>query len=74
MKKTIQAVIIALFFAFLMAVDTQMMLRLVPEPTLLEKRPLAPRPVLVQISEVFSDKFTSAFDAYTNDNLDFVNF
>ena len=54
-----------------MAVDTQMLLRLVPEPTLLEKRPLAPRPVLVQISEVLSDKFTSAFDAYTNDNFGF---
>ena len=74
MKKTIQTVTIALFFAFLMAVDTQMLLRLVPEPTLLEKRPLAPRPVLVQISEVLSDKFTSAFDAYTNDNFGFRKF
>lgn len=71
MKKTIQAVTISLFFAFLIAVDAQMLLRLVPEPTLLEKRPLALRPALVQVSDVLSDKFTSAFDAYANDNFGF---
>ena len=42
--------------------------------TLLEERLLAPRPVLVQISEVLSDKLTSAFDAYTNDNFGFRKF
>ena len=57
-----------------MAVDTQMLLRLVPEPTLLEKHPLAHRPVLVQISEVLSNKLTSAFDTYTNDNFGFRKF
>ena len=51
-----------------------MLLRLVLEPTLLEKRPLAPRPVFVQISEVLSDKLTSAFDIYTNDNFGFRKF
>ncbi len=74
MKKTIQTVTIALFFAFLVGANAQMLFRLVPEPTLLEKRSPAPRPVLAQASDIFSDKFTSAFDAYVNDNFGFRKF
>ena len=71
MKKLVQSVTIASFFAFLLLVNAQMLLKIVPEPTLLEKRPLAPDPELTEAFDVFSDKFTSSFDAYVNDNFGF---
>ena len=71
MKKTIQIATISLFLAFLVAANAQMFLKLVPEPTLLEKRALAPYPVLTEAFDVFSDKFTSSLDAYVNDNFGF---
>ncbi|MFS2035161.1 alginate O-acetyltransferase AlgX-related protein [Polaromonas sp. CT11-55] len=71
MKKTIQVATISLFFAFLVITSMQMVLRVVPEPTLLEKRVLAPRPPVPEVRDVLSDKFTTGFDAYVNDNFGF---
>ena len=48
-----------------------MLLRIVPEPTLLEKRALAPRPVATHAFDLLSDKFMSDFEAYVNDNFGF---
>ncbi|MES2280688.1 MAG: hypothetical protein V4542_04680 [Pseudomonadota bacterium] len=71
MKRVIQLGTVLIFFLLLLAVALQMPLKIVPEPTLLEKRALASRPHLKSIREVASDDFLNGFTAYVNDNFGF---
>jgi hypothetical protein len=57
--------------AFLVSVSAQMLFKIFPDPTLLEKRALSPLPTVASASQVFSDKFTTAFNDYVNDNFGF---
>lgn len=71
MKRVIQLGTVLIFFLLLVAVMLQMALKIVPEPTLLEKRALASPPHLKSIREIASDDFLNGFTAYANDNFGF---
>ena len=71
MKRAIQLGTIAVFCLLLLGVAFQMVLKVVPEPTLLEKRALAPLPPLNSAYGVVSDKFLEGFTDYVNDNFGF---
>ena len=71
MKFIIQLATIIAVCALLVSVSAQMLFKIFPDPTLLEKRALSPLPPVASASQVFSDKFTNAFNDYVNDNFGF---
>jgi hypothetical protein len=67
----IRIVFIAGYSAIFLAVIIQTAFHLAPDPTLLEKRRLAPFPTMTHISGVLSQRFMKSFNDYIADNFGF---
>ena len=69
-KRVFQTVIIIIFILFILLTPLQQITGIMPEPQLIEKRQLIPRPNIIWGS-LLSGEFQNQFDAYMNDNYGF---
>lgn len=67
----VRIIFIAGYSAIFLAVIAQTAFHLAPDPTLLEKRRLAPFPTVTRISDVLSQRFMKSFNDYIDDNFGF---
>lgn len=71
MTKKIEITAIAIFCLIIFGISFQTFFKVMPDPTLLEKRALTTMPALDSLRDLASDNYTNAMTNFANDNFGF---